>query len=182
MRSKDFRMIRRMNILFRISGEQSESCTIRQKSTSKTWKKKAITFSWIRNTKGTSTCMTQREIPLWWRWRHWDIRWIRLTKARSRKRITGWFNVYRPWSRRSLPMRSLITWHREGRHLVWSIPEMRHMWSMRMKTWDTTCRKAELISGPTPWSFRRMRRIRNLHMHLSIMQVIMTELMTIQVM
>ena len=52
------------NILFRISGEQSESCTIRQKSTSKTWKKKAITFSWIRNIKGTSTCMTQREIPL----------------------------------------------------------------------------------------------------------------------
>lgn len=44
--------------------EQSESCTIRQKSTSKTWKKKAITFSWIRNIKGTSTCMTQREIPL----------------------------------------------------------------------------------------------------------------------
>lgn len=42
----------RMNILFRISGEQSESCTIRQKSTSKTWKKKAITFSWIRNIKG----------------------------------------------------------------------------------------------------------------------------------
>ena len=57
-------MIRRMNILFRIFGEQSESCTIRQKSTSKTWKKKAITFSWIRNIKGTSTCMTQREIPL----------------------------------------------------------------------------------------------------------------------
>ena len=23
---------------------------------------------------------------------------------------------------------------------------------MRMKTWDTTCRKAEPTSGPTPWS------------------------------
>ena len=52
------------DILFRIFGEQLESCTIRQKSTSKTWKKKAITFSWIRNIKGTSTCMIQREIPL----------------------------------------------------------------------------------------------------------------------
>lgn len=30
----------------------------------KTWKKKAIIFSWIRNIKGTSTCMIQREIPL----------------------------------------------------------------------------------------------------------------------
>ena len=37
-------------------------------------------------------------------------------------------------------------------------------------------------SGPMPWSFRRMRRIRNSHMHLSIMRAIMTELMTIQVM
>ncbi len=49
---KVFRMIRRMNILSRISGEQSESCTIRQKSTSKTWKKEGYNIFLDQKYKG----------------------------------------------------------------------------------------------------------------------------------
>ncbi len=50
---------RRMNIRFRISGERSASSMTRPRSAKKIWKRKATTSSWIRNTKGISTCMIQ---------------------------------------------------------------------------------------------------------------------------